>query len=257
MRHFDQVAFFLRKGKVVHRQVNAFAAAAPDHNDSSVTVLGHAVELSLGVVALRSLVGGKTSLPGQAGDFLFIGCARAGGVEVPQYGVDGEARIFHCLPKVGRGGGVHTTRACTAIHEVGSAFAQQGHFCTLLQGQGAVIVAQQNHALLLDFAAELGRSLLHGSSGRVVTGKILRVVAAFFGGSRLGNSHTDHRRIVVGQRNGNQTGRPQQRKYKRQQNSQYPPYNTKKYFHAFLLFFGFYFTQNFIVPIILYGRFFV
>ena len=51
--------------------------------------------------------------------------------------------------------------------------------------------------------------LLHRRGGGIVTGEILRIAAAAFGGGRHCYGHTDHSRIVVGQRNGNQAGSPQ------------------------------------------------
>ena len=79
--------------------------------------------------------------------------------------------------------------------------------------------------------------LLHRRGGGIVTGEILRIAAAAFGGGRHCYGHTDHSRIVVGQRNGNQAGSPQQRKDKRQQNRQYPPHNAEERFHTFFSFF--------------------
>ena len=235
--HLNQVALLLREGEVLCRQIHAFTAAAANHHDCSIIVLRHAVKFSLRVGALRGLVGGKAALPGNAGHFLFIGGTRAGGVEVPQHRVDGKACGLHRLPQIGRGGGVHTARACAAIDKVGCAFAQKGHACALGQRQGVPIIAQKNHTLLLNFAAELGRSLLHRRGGGIVTGEILRIAAATFGGGRHCYGHTDHSRIVVGQRNGNQAGSPQQRKDKRQQNRQYPPHNAEERFHTFFSFF--------------------
>ena len=156
LRHLDQVAFLLGEGEVVHGQVDALAAAAADDDDGRVVVFGHAVKFGLGVGTLRGLVGCKAAPARDAGHFLFISCACAGGVEVPQHRVDGEARVFQRLAQGGRGGGIHAARTRAAVDEVSGALAQQGHFCALGQGQGAVIVAKQDHALLLDLAAELG-----------------------------------------------------------------------------------------------------
>ena len=235
--HLNQVALLLREGEVLCRQIHAFTAAAANHHDCSIIVLRHAVKFSLRVGALRGLVGCKAALPGNAGHFLFIRGTRAGGVEVPQHRVDGKACGFHRPPQIGRGGGVHTARTCATIDKVGCAFAQKGHACALGQRQGVPVIAQKNHTLLLNFAAELGRGLLHRRGGGIVTGEILRIAAAAFGGGRHCYGHTDHSRIVVGQRNGNQAGSPQQRKDKRQQNRQYPPYNAEERFHAFFSFF--------------------
>ena len=235
--HLNQVALLLCEGEVLCRQIHALTAAAANHHDCSIIVLRHAVKFSLRVGALRGLVGCKAALPGNAGHFLFIGGTYAGGVEVPQHRVDGKACGLHRLPQVGRSGGVHAARACAAIDKVGCAFAQKGHACALGQRQGISIIAQKNHTLLLNFAAELGRGLLHRRGGGIVTGEILRIAAAAFGGGRHCYGHTDHSRIVVGQRNGNQAGSPQQRKDKRQQNRQYPPHNAEERFHTFFSFF--------------------
>ena len=177
----QQVFFILRQFQImsavvglavtgsVHilRQVAALAAHAGDGDDGHIRESLGALQQLVGVLRGRHLswgeVGTFKALLGSAADAGFL-------VEIHQLLVDREPGVGQTRDQVNVGGGVACTGAAAAVDGVHGAVAEQVDSGALCQRQGAVLVFEQNGALLhqlLRHGAALFCRLLHS---QVLTG---------------------------------------------------------------------------------------
>ena len=185
-------------------QIGAFAADAAQHYDCGVAIVSHGIPLGLGVNALGNFADQESGVlkdivvQRTGGSHQTVVLARAGGVEVPQGGIDGKAVGFQGVLQVDGGGGVHSAGTGAAVDEVGSGGTKKAHLGAFRQRQGVVPVEQQGGAVGHDLFTQL-----FGGSGLLLAGGVigfivdLARVAHHLGG--LGaQHHVDDGGVAVG-----------------------------------------------------------
>ena len=156
-------------------EVSALAADAGQGHDGGIAVLGNAVLDLVGVDVPRHLSGDFTGGGDGTGGIAGVILAGAGGVEVPQGGVDGDTDLFEGGAQGVGGGGIDVAGTGATVHEVDAAAGEGADLRVGSQGQRVVVVHQQGSALGLDLLGQSQTIVDHLLGGVEVTGEVLGV----------------------------------------------------------------------------------
>ena len=152
------VGLAVARGKHILGQVAALAADAGEDDDRRVGEVLRLLQDRVGVGGGGDLCGGEVG----AGVAALLGALHAGvPVELHQLFVDLQAGVLQALDHVHIGGGVAGAAAGAAVDRVDGAVAEEVDPGAAGQGQGAVFVAEQDDALLLQTLSH-GKALFRG-----------------------------------------------------------------------------------------------
>ena len=154
-------------------KVGTLTANTGQGDDSGITVLGNAVFHVVGVDVPGSLGGGGTGRSNRAAIVAGIVLSSAGGVEIPQGRVDGNADLFQGSAQGIGAGGINIAGAGAAVDQVRTGGGESADLGIRSQRQRIVVVHQQGCALGLDLLAEDQAVIDHFLGGIKIRGKIL------------------------------------------------------------------------------------
>ena len=156
-------------------KVGTLTANTGQGDDSGITVLGNAVFHVVGVDVPGSLGGGGTGRSNRAAIVAGIVLSSAGGVEIPQGRVDGNADLFQGSAQGIGAGGINIAGAGAAVDQVRTGGGESADLGIRSQRQRIVVVHQQGCALGLDLLGQSQTVVDHLLGGVEVTGVILGV----------------------------------------------------------------------------------